>query len=105
MTQKNLFDQPRDLAPALVPRILENSGAQMPSKKSKTNTEAKYAARFCPILFERIKERAHLNNRSINQELAHGMGQYLNALEELELLIALVKRQSIAAKSALEYPA
>ncbi|MBV7547469.1 Arc family DNA-binding protein [Pseudomonas sp. PDM26] len=67
--------------------------------------DAKFPARLPGMLFERIREKARANNRSINQEIVHGMTQYLDGLDELELLIASVKRQLVAIQTTEELPA
>ena len=64
--------------------------------KNSTDPDAKYPARLPSILLERIREKGRVNNRSINQEIVHGMTQYLDGLDELELLITIVKRQLVA---------
>lgn len=73
--------------------------------KNVTTNEAKFTARFPDILFQRISEKARANNRSINQELIHGMTQYLDGLDELELLIASVKNQLASLQSREMVPA
>lgn len=70
-----------------------------------TDPEAKFPARLPSVLLERLRERARANNRSINQEIVHGMTQYLDGLDELELLITSVKRQLVAIQSTEELPA
>ncbi|MDI2144994.1 Arc family DNA-binding protein [Pseudomonas sp. ITA] len=73
------------------------TGARM--TKNSTDFEAKYPARLPSALLERIREKGRVNNRSINQEIVHGMTQYLDGLDELHLLIAVMKRQLVAVQS------
>ncbi|MBK3468476.1 MULTISPECIES: Arc family DNA-binding protein [unclassified Pseudomonas] len=73
--------------------------------KNVTTNEAKFTARFPDFIFQRISEKARANNRSINQELIHGMSQYLEGLDELELLIASVKNQLASIQSTEMVPA
>ncbi len=74
------------------------------TRKKTTALEAKYPARLPSSMLERLREKARVNNRSINQEIVHGMTQYLDGLDELELLIASVKRQLVAIQSTEELP-
>jgi hypothetical protein len=67
--------------------------------------DAKFPARLPSMLFERLRVKARANNRSINQEIVHGMSQYLDGLDELELLIASVKRQLVAIQTTEELSA
>lgn len=73
--------------------------------KNVTPNEAKFTARFPDSFFQRIGEKARANNRSINQELIHGMTQYLDGLDELELLIASVKNQLASVQPTEKAPA